>query len=226
MAWSAKELAISCLAGATHFSGLAGPVRRLTRSKIPILTYHSVSTPEGDVPSCLDLTRMRVTPREFRRQMEYVARHYNTVTLEDVLLSRSSESALPPHSCVITFDDGYLDVYENAVPVLEEFGLKATFFVIGRPTASRELPGLHAVHEILDRAPVTRCVSAFRKAAPDFFSTGSANQERSLSTRLALLLRMGPIHSNKIPRRCTSRTGQRDDEGLPFHGGSPYKRAP
>jgi len=48
MAWSAKELAISCLAGATHFSGLAGPVRRLTRSKIPILTYHSVSTPEGD----------------------------------------------------------------------------------------------------------------------------------------------------------------------------------
>ncbi|HME31344.1 MAG TPA: polysaccharide deacetylase family protein [Terriglobales bacterium] len=108
--------------------------------------------------------------------MEYVARHYNTVTLEAVLLSRSSESALPPHSCVITFDDGYLDVYENAVPVLEEFGLKATFFVIGRPTASRELPGLHAVHEILDRAPVTRCVSAFRKAAPDFFSTGSATK--------------------------------------------------
>jgi len=69
---------------------------------------------------------------------------------------------------VITFDDGYLDAYENAVPVLEELGLRATFFVIGRPTASRELPWLHAMYEILDSVSAARCASAFHKAAPSF----------------------------------------------------------
>jgi len=168
IASTAKNLAVSCLAAMIHFSGAAILRRRLTRSKIPILAYHSVSAPEGETPSCLDLTGMRVTPREFRRQMEYVARHYHTVTLGDVLRSRSGEAPLPPHPCVITFDDGYLDAYENAVPVLEELGLRATFFVIGRPTASRELPWLHAMYEILDSVSAARCASAFHKAAPSF----------------------------------------------------------
>lgn len=176
MAWTAKGMLISCSASVIHFSGLAVLRRRLTRSKITILTYHSVGASEGGAPSCLDLTGMRVSPREFRKQMEYVAKHYNTVTLEDVVRSRSRKSTLPPYPSVITFDDGYLDAYDNAVPVLEELGLKATFFLIGRPTASRELPWLHAIHEILDTAPTIQCISAFYKAAPDFFSTGDATK--------------------------------------------------
>jgi peptidoglycan/xylan/chitin deacetylase (PgdA/CDA1 family) len=108
--------------------------------------------------------------------MEYVATHYNTVTLEEVHRSQSGVGVIPQHSCVITFDDGYLDVYENAVPVLNEFGLKATFFVIGGPTVSREHPWLHAVHEILDLIPAKECASVFRKVAPDFFSMGDTTK--------------------------------------------------
>ena len=176
MEMTVKQLLISSAASVIHYSGLTALQRRLTRTKITILTYHSVGDSEEDVPSCLDLTGMRVSLRDFRKQMEYVARHYNTVTLEDVLRSRSGASTLPAHPCVITFDDGYLDTFENAVPVLEGLGLKATFFIIGCLTASRELPWLHAVHEILDTVPASRCVSAFQKAAPDFFSAGDASK--------------------------------------------------
>ena len=160
-----KELA----AGATHFSGLAVPVRHITRSKIPILTYHSIGTSEGDTPSCLDLTWMRVAPEEFRAQMEYVAKHYNTVTFKEIQQAGSRQSSLPSHPCVITFDDGYMDAYEKAVPVLKELGLKATFFIIGRPTVTQELPWLHTVHQILVSNNFLQCAAVFRKAAPSFF---------------------------------------------------------
>ena len=112
---------------------------------------------------------MRVAPEEFRLQMEYVAKHYNTVTLKEIHQAQSGQSSLPPHPCVITFDDGYMDAYENAVPVLKELGLKATFFIIGRPTVTQELAWLHAVHQILDANDFLQCAAVFRKAAPNFF---------------------------------------------------------
>lgn len=168
----AKELAIICSASLIQFSGLAVLTRHVTRSRIPILTYHSISERDGDAPSCLDLTRMRVTPQAFRKQVEYVARHYTAVTLEDIVGSRLGEATLPPHPCVITFDDGYRDAYENAAPVLEQLGLVATFFVIGGPTVNGEVPWIHAIDEILDTLPTARCASAFQKAGPRSFSAG------------------------------------------------------
>lgn len=120
---------------------------------------------------------MRVSPVDFRIQMEYVARHYNTVTLSQIWHSRSAQPSIPPYSCAITFDDGYMDVYENAVPVLQELGLKATFFVIARPTAFQEHPWLHAMEEILDANSASQCAAAFRRIAPAFFPAGGLNRK-------------------------------------------------
>ena len=161
-----KQTAISCLTRATYFGGATGPARRLSRRKIPILTYHSVSAAAADVSPSMTLTRMSVPAREFRRQMEYVARHYRVVTFDDLRRARAGEAELPPSACVITFDDGYLDAYENAVPVLSELGLTATFFVIGRTVAGRGHPWLHAVHEIIDTTPAGECAAAFARADP------------------------------------------------------------
>jgi peptidoglycan/xylan/chitin deacetylase (PgdA/CDA1 family) len=196
MAGLTKELAIICSAGLIHFSGLAILTRHLTRSRIPILTYHSVSDAGDSRPSCLDLTRMRVAPAEFRKQMEHVARHYNTVTLRDVVRARRGEAPLPAHPCVITFDDGYVDGYETVAPVLEELGLTATFFVVGRITKKGELPWLHAVHDILDTAPPARCAAAFHKAAPNIFDGRAAIKEELCS----LVLRY--FHEHDRPTRA------------------------
>jgi peptidoglycan/xylan/chitin deacetylase (PgdA/CDA1 family) len=94
----------------------------MTRS-IPILTYHHV-TPE-DVPN---FRKYVVTPRLFAAQIGWLARHgYTSVDLGSVIGDRAN---LPRRPVVITFDDGYRECVENAVPILERWGFKAVFFLV------------------------------------------------------------------------------------------------
>jgi peptidoglycan/xylan/chitin deacetylase (PgdA/CDA1 family)/CelD/BcsL family acetyltransferase involved in cellulose biosynthesis len=63
----------------------------------------------------------------FEQEMRYLARYYKVVSLSD-LLTRLEDGS-PERTLAITFDDGYLDNYENAFPVLERYGLPATIFL-------------------------------------------------------------------------------------------------
>ncbi|RMF58238.1 MAG: polysaccharide deacetylase family protein, partial [Calditrichaeota bacterium] len=64
---------------------------------------------------------------EFARQMGYLAENgFVAATLDEIL----AEPGSPRKRVVITFDDGYGDNFTEALPVLLEFSLKATFFVI------------------------------------------------------------------------------------------------
>ena len=167
-----RDQAVRLVASVARRSGLSAYARRMSADKCLILAYHSIGpVPHGE-PSCLDISGMRITPPVFRAQMEYVARHYNVIGLEDALRGWSSGSPLPPRSCVITLDDGYLDSYERAVPILESLGLKATFFVIGKLLTSPESPWLHRLQFLLDSVGLLRLHAALRQFAPDFFPPG------------------------------------------------------
>ena len=95
---------------------------------MPILMYHYISIPPQDADQYrIDLS---VTPENFRAQMAYLVENgYNTIDLYDLSLAIVNKRELPPNPVVITLDDGYRDNYENAFPILKEFGLKATIFV-------------------------------------------------------------------------------------------------
>ncbi|MDE2584820.1 MAG: polysaccharide deacetylase family protein, partial [Betaproteobacteria bacterium] len=90
-------------------------------SALPVLMYHHVTPQPGLVT---------VSPQTFRSHMAWLASHgyrgVGTEALADFLAGRP----LPPKSVVITFDDGYLDNYVYAHPVLAEFGLKAVLFLV------------------------------------------------------------------------------------------------
>ncbi len=72
----------------------------------------------------------------FRRQMEYLAKNCDVLSMGDLLKALSGGGASVVDSCsrrpkvVITFDDGYKDNYLNAYPVLKALGLPATIFLI------------------------------------------------------------------------------------------------
>lgn len=85
--------------------------------RVPIFYYHSIG---GPPPQTLPLP-------VFRRHLELLrAGGVTTVTVADAV-----RGATPDGPCaVLTFDDGLLDNYENALPLLLEFGFCATFYVV------------------------------------------------------------------------------------------------
>ena len=94
--------------------------------RIPILMYHMVN----DQPQPAD-ARFCCRVGAFRRQMEHLRQSgYQVIRLDDVL-ALEADMAMPGQKPVaVTFDDGYLDNYENALPILAEFGFPSTLFVV------------------------------------------------------------------------------------------------
>lgn len=90
-------------------------------SALPVLMYHHVSPAPGLVT---------VSPETFRDQIKYLAEHgYSSVGCAD-LAAFLAGKPLAAKSVVITFDDGYLDNFVYAHPILQEFGFKAVLFLI------------------------------------------------------------------------------------------------
>jgi peptidoglycan/xylan/chitin deacetylase (PgdA/CDA1 family) len=83
-----------------------------------ILCYHSVH-PNRPFRTC--------RPADFEVQLDWLAEHCEVVAPLGLLQPR--EQGLTRPRVAITFDDGYIDNYEHAFPLLRERGLPATFFV-------------------------------------------------------------------------------------------------
>jgi len=93
---------------------------------VPILMYHAVLPIDATAK-----VRGTVPLAVFRDQIGWLARRgYRTLTL-DAVAERLDGSGAEGGRCVaITFDDGYRCVLEHAFPVLAEFGMTATLFVV------------------------------------------------------------------------------------------------
>jgi len=90
--------------------------------KLLILIYHRVlDEPDFMRPSEVD-------KKTFRWHMELLANHFNILPLSEAI-DGLKNSSLPPRAVSITFDDGYADNYTNALPILQQQGLTATFFI-------------------------------------------------------------------------------------------------
>jgi peptidoglycan/xylan/chitin deacetylase (PgdA/CDA1 family) len=71
-----------------------------------------------------------VCARGLTRQLRAVRRMGNVVPLEDALAALAEGRPLPPRAVALTFDDGYRDNLETALPVLGRLGLPATFYLV------------------------------------------------------------------------------------------------
>jgi len=74
--------------------------------------------------------RFVMRPEAFRAQMDYLAHAgYCTLTVSKVALLLAGDSPLPTRTVALTFDDGFRDFHEAALPVLQEHGFSATIYV-------------------------------------------------------------------------------------------------
>ncbi len=97
--------------------------------RVPILMYHYTSEPPADADKYrLDLS---VTPSNLREQLNWLRENgYTTISLYQMVRALANVETLPPKPVILTFDDGHRDNYENAFPILREYGMTATFFII------------------------------------------------------------------------------------------------
>ncbi len=93
---------------------------------IPILMYHQV-TPRPVPP----LGKYMLRPRSFAAQMAWLAlAGYTPITPDTLLEHRAGRVSLPPRPVIITFDDGFRDCLDYAVPVLQAQGFTAVFYLV------------------------------------------------------------------------------------------------
>ena len=97
--------------------------------QVPILMYHYISEPP---PGAGAVRRdLSVAPEQFEAHLRYLQEHgYTTISLEEVVMALQIGQPLPDRPIVLTFDDGYRDHYDHALPLLQQYGMTGTFFLI------------------------------------------------------------------------------------------------
>lgn len=88
-----------------------------------ILMYHRIAKAD------LDPWGLCVSPRHFAEHLEAIKRHFHPLSLHD-LCEQCRDGTLPDRSIVLTFDDGYADNLHTAKPLLEQYRVPATIFLV------------------------------------------------------------------------------------------------
>lgn len=128
---------------------------------LTIVMYHYVR----------DLERSRYpgikgrTLADFKGQLDHIGRHFDVVTVEQVLAAAAGRDDLPQNACWLTFDDGYLDHFVNVFPLLDERGWQASFFPPARTVLDGRLLDVNKIHFILAAAPGTEVLLERLRAA-------------------------------------------------------------
>jgi len=83
--------------------------------KIPILLYHSISDDNSEISLNVDI---------FENQIKYLKNNgYKSINFDEIDHKVKKQ-------IIITFDDGYKDIYINALPILKKYNFKATCFFV------------------------------------------------------------------------------------------------
>ena len=180
-----------------------------TRLLVPIFMYHHVSN--QPTTNVLDYS-LTVTTTGFNAQLTWLQQQgYQTITLTELFDALYYGKALPAHPMILTFDDGYEDMYTDALPTLLAHHYRGVFFIITGMIGGRYLTwnqihvlehygmqiGSHTIHHINVGQP----------------PAGTTTQEELVVSKATLQSQLGqPIQFFCYPT------------GEPFHHDSVYEQ--
>jgi peptidoglycan/xylan/chitin deacetylase (PgdA/CDA1 family) len=128
------------LARGLLWSGASHLLSRLpARDFLLVLNYHRIGNPDEDR---FDPGVFSATAEQFNQQLAYLKRHVSLVTLAEALAFVEGKINEKKCRCrvLITFDDGYLDNYNIAFPILRSHGAQAVFFLATDMVGSCHVP--------------------------------------------------------------------------------------
>lgn len=104
-------------------------LKKHIRKNIPILMYHQVVDPPYESPH-----KIYVTRQTFRNHLDFLSKKgFQTLTfgeLNKYFQDPALSTSFPKKPIIITFDDGYLNNLENALPILKEYNFTAIFYLL------------------------------------------------------------------------------------------------
>ncbi len=171
--------------GAIEEAGGWNAFRREFAMRLPVLCYHHVGE---KLPRSWPL--LTVSPQVFQREIDWLSAHgYAGVHAADWLAWVQQGIALPEKPVLITFDDGYTDLIEQAIPVLEKHGFKATIFIVSQHiggASTWDVPLGHPSRPLMTAEQVRECpahgieIGAHSRTHPDLRTL----QDSALKTEL------------------------------------------
>lgn len=147
----------------------------------PILMYHRVDP----VPASTALGRqLTVTPEQLRAQLRVLRQlGYEAISMAD-LQARLEDGQPVDHVAVLTFDDGYADQYDYALPLLKDAGARATFYIV---TGNVGTPNHLTWDEIGEMLRAGMDMGAHGLQHLELPSMTAAEQERQIAGSIAAL---------------------------------------
>lgn len=104
-------------------------------TRIPVLMYHRVGEAHNDWER-----KYCVSPQRFAQQMSLLhTQGWHAVTLQQFMHWLDRRIELPEGAFLLTFDDGFLGVYEHATPVLRKLNWEATVFLVSNLIGKRDV---------------------------------------------------------------------------------------
>lgn len=108
---------------------------------VPVLYYHSVRESADN--------EVTISPEMLKTQLKYIKdQGYVTLTISELKEYLLNNSPIPKKSIVITFDDGYMDNYFNAFPILKNLNMVATIFCITSDLNGTYYLSIDAINEM------------------------------------------------------------------------------
>lgn len=107
------------------------------KPKLVILTYHRV-LPENHPDLRFQQPGMYVHPKTFEMHLESIVKYFTPVSLGDWLYKAANNQPLPRRAVAVTFDDGWIDNYEYAFPLLKAKHIPASMYLVSSMIGSNQ----------------------------------------------------------------------------------------
>lgn len=112
-------------------------IQKSARHDILNIMYHGVVNKNSNYFSPRHLTR-----EQFERQLKYFAKEFDVISIPEAFEYKKNGYKPKRKTITISFDDGYVNNLYNALPVLEKYNMKTTFFISGICTEELEIRAL------------------------------------------------------------------------------------
>src|SRR3989344_9330609 len=117
------------------------------KSSCTVLVYHRI-LPKSEKPPLLN-SELFISEKKFERQIELISKCCQTLSVKNFRRITAGENKMPSNAALVTFDDGYRDVYLYAAPILKKYNVPFVFSIVSDYVDGLDLPWPDVLSELL-----------------------------------------------------------------------------